>query len=55
MFLPDLHTDFSGGRSGGMVFLSLSEFSAVCRDSHKGFGIVKEAEIFLPLMAPSIT
>ena len=25
--LPDLHTDFSGGRSGGLVFPSLSEFS----------------------------
>ena len=27
--LPDLHTDFSRGRSGGQVFPSLSEFSTV--------------------------
>ena len=27
MLLLDLHTDFSGGRSGGLVFPSLSEFS----------------------------
>ena len=25
--LPDLHTNFSRGRSGGLVFPSLSEFS----------------------------
>ena len=42
----DLHTDFSGGRSGGLVFPSLSEFSTVCCDPHiKGFGIVDKAEI----------
>ena len=29
MFL-DQHTDFSGSRSGGVVFPSLEEFSAVC-------------------------
>ena len=27
--LPDLHIDFSRGRSGGLVFPSLSEFSTV--------------------------
>ena len=43
--LLDLHTDFSGGRSGGLVFPSLSEFSTVCGDPHKGFGIVNKAEI----------
>ena len=32
--LPDLHTDFSRGRSGGLVFLSLSEFSTVLCDPH---------------------
>ena len=42
--LPDLHTDFSGGRSGGLVFPSLQEFSRVC-DPHKGFGIVNKAEV----------
>ena len=43
--LPDLHRDFSGVRSGGLVFFSLEEFSTVCCDPHKGFGIVNEAEI----------
>ena len=37
---PDLHIGFSRGRSGGLIFLSLSEFSTV-----KGFGIVNIAEI----------
>ena len=32
--LLDLHTDFSGGRSGGWVFSSLIEFSTVCCDPH---------------------
>ena len=43
--LPDLHTDFSRGRSGSLVFLSLEEFSTVYCDPHKGFGIVNKAEI----------
>ena len=44
--LLDLHTDFSGGRSGGLVFPSLSEFSTVCGDPHsQRFGIVNKAEI----------
>ena len=43
--LPDLHTDFSRGRSGGLVFPSLSEFSVVYCDPHKGFGIVNKAKI----------
>ena len=43
--LLDRHTDFSGGRSGGLVFPSLSEFSTVCCDPHKSFGIVNEAEV----------
>jgi len=43
--LLDLHTNFSGGRSGGLGFPSLSEFSAVCCDPHKGFGIVNKAEL----------
>ena len=46
MLLPDLHIGFSKGRSGGLVFPSLSEFSTVYCDSHsQGFGIVKKAEI----------
>ena len=40
LLLPDLHIGFSRGRSGGLVFPSLSEFSTV-----KGFGIVNKAEI----------
>ena len=32
--LPDLHTNFSRGRSGGLVFPSLSEFSTIYCDPH---------------------
>ena len=39
-----MHTGFSRGRSGGLVFPSLSEFSTVDCDPHS-FGIVKKAEI----------
>ena len=49
LLLLDLHTDFSGGRSGGLVFPSLSEFSTVCCNPHKGFGIVNTAEIDVSL------
>ena len=46
LLLPDLHTDFSRGRSGGLVFQSLSEFSTVYYDPKvKNFGIVNKAEI----------
>ena len=44
MLLPDLHTDFSRGRSGGLVFPSLEEFPIVIHRV-KGFGIVNKAEI----------
>ena len=44
--LPDLHTNFSRGRSGGLVFPSLSEFSTVfVIHTGKGFSIVNKAEI----------
>ena len=45
--LLDLHTDFSGGRSGGLVFPSFEEFSTVCCGKHSqiDFGIVNKAEI----------
>ena len=49
---PDLHIGFSRGRSGGLVFPSLEEFSTVCFDPHsQGFGLVNKAEvnIFLEL------
>ena len=46
LLLPDLHKGFSTGRSGGLVFPSLSEFSTVFPVIHtvKGFGIVNKAE-----------
>ena len=44
--LLDLHTDFSVGRAGGLVFPSLSEFSqCVVIHTVKGFGIVNKAEV----------
>ena len=46
MLLPDLHTGFSRSRSGGLVFLSLEEFSQfIVIHTVKGFGIVNKAEI----------
>jgi len=33
-FLTCMHTGFSGGWSGGLVFPSLEEFSTVCCDPH---------------------
>ena len=43
--LPDLHTDFSRDRSGGLVSGILEEFSTVSCAPHKGFGVVNKAEI----------
>ena len=44
--LLDLHIDFLGGRSGGLVFPSLSEFSMfVVIHTVKGFSVVNEAEV----------
>ena len=43
--LLDQHTVFSGGRSGGLVFPSLEDFSTVCCDLYKGLGIVNKTEI----------
>ena len=34
LLLLDLHTGFSGGRLGGLVFLSLEEFSIFCCGPH---------------------
>ena len=53
----DLHTDFSGGRSGGLVFPSLKEFSTVYCDPHsQNFAIVNKAEtdVFLDDLAFSM-
>ena len=43
--LLDLHTGFSGGRSGGLVFPSLEELSTVMIHTVKIFGIVNKAEV----------
>ena len=44
--LLDLHTDFSGGRSGGLVFPSLEEFpQLVVIHTDNGFSVVNEAEV----------
>ena len=46
LLLPDLNTDFSEGRSVGLVFPSLSEFSTVVViHTVKGFVIVNKAEV----------
>ena len=46
MSLLDLHTNFSGGRLGGLVLPSLSEFSQfIVIHTDKGFGIVNKAEV----------
>ena len=46
LLLLDLHTDFLGGRSGGLVFPSLEEFSTVCYDPKSvHFGLVNKAEV----------
>ena len=46
LLLLDLNTDFLGGRSGGLVFPSLSEFPKfIVIHTVKGFGIVMKAEI----------
>ena len=47
-----MHTDFSRGRSGGLAFPSLSEFSQfVVVHTIKSFGIVNkvEVDVFLEL------
>ena len=44
--LLELHTDSSGGWSGGLVFSYLEEFSKfVVIHTVKGFGLVNKAEI----------
>ena len=45
LLLLDLHTDFSGGKSGALVLPSLEEFSTVGIHTVKGFGKVNKAEI----------
>ena len=43
--LPDLHTGFSTGRSGGLVFPSLPFPQFIVIHIVEGFGIVNKAEI----------
>ena len=51
--LLDPHTGFSGGRSGGLVFPSLEEFSTVyCDPTVKDFGMVNKAEVDVYLEFP---
>ena len=45
LLLLDPHTGFSEGRSGGLVFPSLSEFVTVYCDPHKGFSVINEAGV----------
>ena len=50
--LPDLHTDFSRGRSGGLLFPSLSDFSTVYCDSQSRLWHSQESrnlDVFLEL------
>ena len=51
LLLSDLHTDFSRGRSGGLVFPSLEEFSTVyCDpDSQRLWHSQAEIDVFLEL------
>ena len=50
MLLHDLHTDFSGDRSSGMVLPTLEEFSIVYCDPHsQRLGIVNKTEIDVSL------
>ena len=45
LLLPDLQRDSSGGRSGGLVYPSLSVYISTVIHKVKGFGIIKEAEV----------
>ena len=46
LLFSNLHIGFSRGRSGGLVFLSLQNFSQyIVIHTVKGFGIVKKVEI----------
>ena len=47
--LPDLHTGFSGGRSGGLVFLIKKFPEFVVVHTFKVFGVIKKAEVDISL------
>ena len=44
-----MHTDFSGRRSGGLVFPSFEEFSIICCDPHSQRLLCNEAEVDVSL------
>ena len=51
--LLELHTDFSGSRSGGLVFPSLEEFPTLfVTHIVNGFSVVNEAEVDVFLKLP---
>ena len=46
LLLLDLHTDFSGGKSGGLVFHLFKNFPQfVVIQTVKGFGVINKAEV----------
>ena len=48
LLLPDLHTNFSRGRSGGLVFPFFQNFPQfIVIHMVKGFGIVNKAEMYV--------
>ena len=50
LLLPDLHTNFSKGKSGGLVFPSFQSFPQfLVIHTVKGFGIVNKAEVDVSL------
>ena len=52
LLFPDLHIGFPRGRSGGLVFPSLAEFSRVCCDPHSQrlwHSFKTEVDVFLEL------
>ena len=56
LLLPDLYTGFSRGRSGDLVFPSLSEFSTVYRDPHSQYlGLISFRMDWFDLLAVSGT
>ena len=53
MLLSDLHTHFSGGRSGGLIFPSLKNFPQfIVIHTVKGFSVVDETEVDIFLEFP---
>ena len=49
LLLPHLHIGFSRGRSGALVFPSLSEFSTVYCDLHSQRLWISQIDVFLEL------